>query len=155
MCLSKKTDKVCPLSPPHPTHHPGSPPKPSSILNQASPAQDPCAPRRPIGNPISNPIGKPIGISWLCLLRYLVKSGVAGAPWELMTKLTFLIYFKHMNLFRGLGGSWDPPGWILGQHIKVSKMWYVLETKRCKYAIDLRFMLRFHFESRKTLASVY
>ena len=33
-----------PLSPPSP-HHPGSPPKPSSILNQAGPAQDPVRPR--------------------------------------------------------------------------------------------------------------
>ena len=34
-----------PLAPPTPTHHPGPPPKPSGILNQAGPAQDPVRPR--------------------------------------------------------------------------------------------------------------
>ena len=32
------------LPPPPPPNHPGSPPKPSSILNQAGPAQDPAGP---------------------------------------------------------------------------------------------------------------
>ena len=69
---------------PHPP--PWFPPKPSSIWNQAGPAQDPCAPRRtcriPIGsnrqcNSIGNSIGNSIAILWFrhfIIFTYLFRS---------------------------------------------------------------------------------